>query len=213
MKLKICGITRRKDLFLAAELGFDYTGFIFYPPSPRYIAADRVKQITVSGEEAPIRVGVFVNAPAEHIRTTADRAGLGLIQLHGGEDRSFCDALKLPWWKALRIRDQKDLAKMDPFEGGTVLLDAYVAQQPGGTGKRLQRGLVEAALVRAEGRRIRLVLAGGLSEESVDLLEELPLWGADFNSGLESRPGRKDPMKMRLLMERAAGLKEENCGS
>ncbi len=213
MKFKVCGMTRREDLALADLLGFDYTGFIFYPPSPRYIAPERVKQIAGAGEKAAVRVGVFVDTPAEQIQNAAARAGLGLIQLHGGEDRTFCDSLELPWWKALRIRGKKDVEMMDSFEGATVLLDAYAQDKPGGTGKRIQQDLVEAALVRAQARGIKLILAGGLTEESVALLEELPLWGADFNSGLEESPGRKDPNKMRRLMERAVQLKEKHCGS
>ena len=208
MKFKVCGMTRREDLILADELGFDYTGFIFHRPSPRYISPGEAQRITPSGGKRPVRVGVFVDAPAERIRAAAEKAHLGVIQLHGGEDRPFCEALGLTWWKALRIGSLEDLERMDPFGGGTILLDAYVPDKPGGTGKGLRRELVEAALKRAESRDIRLILAGGLTWESVGILEELPLWGADFNSGLEDGPGRKDPDKMRRLMERAAGLKE-----
>ena len=207
MRFKLCGIARREDLILAGKLGFDYTGFIFHPPSPRYISPEEVRRIMPPKGGTPKRVGVFVDTPADRIRSAAAEAYLDLIQLHGGEDRPYCDALGLPWWKALRIGGPEDLHQMDSFEGSTVLLDAYVRGRFGGTGKRLRRELVEAALKRTEGRDIRLILAGGLTETSMELLEELPLWGADFNSGLEIVPGRKDPEKMRRLMDRAAGLR------
>lgn len=210
MKLKVCGMTRSEDLELASVLGFDYTGFIFHPPSPRAIKPEdaallRVKRVDGASitqkSSFPKRVGVFVDLPMDEVRNIARVADLDIIQLHGKEDANYCENLGLPWWKALRIKDLSDIAGMSQYRGGTVLIDAFQKDAHGGTGKKIDRVLVEAAVTQAEIDGINLILAGGLNEDSVDFLQDLPLYAADFNSGLEISPGVKDHEKMKILME------------
>jgi phosphoribosylanthranilate isomerase len=84
----------------------------------------------------------------------------------------------------------------------TFLLDSGNLRQPGGTGHTFDwkkaRGLTEG--MRKNG--LKLVVAGGLTPENVgEAIEILQPWGVDVVSGVEERPGKKDPEKVREFVK------------
>ncbi len=85
IEVKICGITNPADARVAVDCGADALGFIFYSKSPRWVTPAKAKWITDQIPESVIRVGVFVNHPADEIKAIARFCGLHLIQLHGDE--------------------------------------------------------------------------------------------------------------------------------
>jgi phosphoribosylanthranilate isomerase len=49
---------------------------------------------------------------------------------------------------------------------------------------------------------LKLVVAGGLTPENVgEAIEILQPWGVDVVSGVEARPGKKDPEKVRAFVK------------
>ena len=83
----------------------------------------------------------------------------------------------------------------------TFLLDSGNLRQPGGTGDTFDwkkaRGLAEG--MRKGGSK--LVVAGGLTPENVGVaISILQPWGVDVVSGVETRPGKKDPKKVRAFV-------------
>jgi phosphoribosylanthranilate isomerase len=60
-KIKICGITNLEDAQVAVEAGADLLGFIFYEPSPRYVAPERVRDIVAGIREYVSRVTCHVS--------------------------------------------------------------------------------------------------------------------------------------------------------
>ncbi len=114
-KIKICGITNIDDAVVAAEAGADFLGFIFHPPSPRYVTIDAVRAITGAlwakfGIQAPRCVGVFVDVPADVVRTTMAQSGLDLAQLHGSEPPDVVTALQPCAFKAIRPQTRDEAA-------------------------------------------------------------------------------------------------------
>ncbi|WP_051822338.1 phosphoribosylanthranilate isomerase [Desulfonatronum thiodismutans] len=198
--VKVCGLRRPEDVRLCEVLGVDWTGFIFYPPSPRNVSPEHVAALP-RGRAA--RVGVFVLQSAEEVREIMDRAELDLAQLHGGQDRRFCEhvgperVVKVFW--PLRYADLADLERdMATFATScrAVLLDAGTAV--GGHGVSLDF----AAMAGLTFPRPWL-LAGGLGPDNIQeaVLRCRP-WGVDLNSGVEEAPGRKSPVLLRTVLEK-----------
>ena len=103
-RIKICGITRLEDALAAAELGVDAVGFVFHPPSPRYIEPRAAASIIERLPAFLTSVGVFVDLPGDKLRRIAGEAGVDLVQLHGREPPEYCRSLGLRWIKAFRIK-------------------------------------------------------------------------------------------------------------
>jgi phosphoribosylanthranilate isomerase len=209
--VKICGITNIDDALCAAEAGVDFLGFIFYPPSPRYVTPEQAAAVLQGvrdefGVPAPRGVGVFVDESVERVQAVFEMASLDLAQLHGSESPAQVQRLYPRAFKALRppTRDEAEAAvatyaPVVPSDAALpqFLLDAYHPLQFGGTG--LQADLELAA---ALARRFRLLLAGGLKPETVGTaIERVRPWGVDVSSGVERAKGVKDHGRVRAFIE------------
>jgi len=60
-RIKICGLTREVDIDAAVTAGADAIGFVFYPPSPRYVAPQRAAELVKRIPPFVDVVGLFVN--------------------------------------------------------------------------------------------------------------------------------------------------------
>jgi phosphoribosylanthranilate isomerase len=206
MLIKFCGMTRAKDYLFASELGAGYAGFIFHPASPRAISPEAAYAITSQGGSgAPLNVGVFVDADVETIRSTANIAGLDVIQLHGNETpemaRRVSSATGLPYWKVIRLKEEKDLEAFSLFDTDVFLIDAFQEGVPGGTGKSIDLGLVKLALDAAASLGKQIIVAGGLAPHNVLSVLKMNPTGIDLNSGVEVSPGVKDHEAMKSVMK------------
>jgi phosphoribosylanthranilate isomerase len=198
IEVKVCGITNSADARTAADCGANALGFIFYPKSPRYVTPARAQWIIDQLPKSLIRVGVFVNQPADEILALARICALHLIQLHGDETPEFCrrfPASRLI--KAFAPRHENDLLILKAYRVRGWLIDARRPGVFGGTGAR-----ADWALARKAGEVHPLLLAGGLGEDCIrEALQIVKPRALDLNSGLESCPGEKDPEKVRRVME------------
>lgn len=83
---------------------------------------------------------------------------------------------------------------------GTILLDSGSLQQPGGTGVAFDWQKA-APIVERMKQVVRVVVAGGLSPANVaEAIRILEPWGVDVSSGIEAKPGKKDPEKVRAFV-------------
>jgi phosphoribosylanthranilate isomerase len=197
VRIKICGLTRRRDAEAAVEMGADLLGFNFYPRSPRYIDPAQVRAIISGLPRAAVSVGVFVNEDAAKITAVMETAGLGMAQLHGDEPPELCAALPFPVIKALRAGSAKDLEAASAFSTWALLIDSKTPVF-GGSGERPDWVLAAAAKKFSN----RLILAGGLTpENAAEAVATVGPWAVDVASGVESEPGIKDLEKMRRFIE------------
>lgn len=213
--VKICGITNVDDARAAVEAGADMLGFIFYPPSPRYVTPERAREIVLEirklevasrKAESGIRtVGVFVNALLEHVRAVMETASLDLVQLHGQETLEMVQALGARAYKSIQARDMETArALLEQYRGavnGNVpafIADAPPAQLPGGNGM-----VADWSIAREIARVFPILLAGGLNAENAqDAILQVQPWGVDVSSGVERAPGLKDHAKVREFIAR-----------
>lgn len=199
-KVKICGITNVEDALTAVEAGADAIGFVFHHTSPRRVTSDVVKRIVSQLPPFVLPVGVFVNEDVKIVRDWMDDCGLAIAQLHGDEAAAYCELLGRPVLKAIRLKDRGSLLALAEYKGRSrvrgFVLDAFSAVSYGGTGQVTDWDLAAEAAKAA-----RVVLAGGLTPENVaEAIRKVQPYGVDVSSGVESRPGKKDPAKIRAFI-------------
>lgn len=202
--VKICGIARSGDADAAAALAPDAVGFVFYPRSPRAVAARDVRAWTAQWPSGMLKVGVFVNESPGRVAELATEAGLDIVQLHGGEQP---DDARRAWprtWKALPVDEGLEAAAAQPWPCEALLLDTPGGPMPGGTGRGADWTRAAAFV---QNVRWRVILAGGLGPDTVEkAVRAVRPWGVDASSALETAPGRKDAVRMKDFIQRCRSL-------
>lgn len=207
-RIKICGITREDDLDAVVAAGADALGFVFYAPSPRYVAAERAAELVARVPAFVKTVGLFVNAAPEAVATVLDQVPLDLLQFHGDEAPGYCAAFRRPWIKAARVKPGLDLLEYArAFSGAAgisgLLLDAHV-EGYGGGGQTFDWSLIPPGLP------LPVILSGGLHPGNVaEAVRRVRPWAVDVSSGVEAARGVKD---MRKITEFIAGVRDADAG-
>ena len=199
-KIKICGLSRFRDILAVNEALPDYIGFVF-AKSSRRVTPDRARQL--KGELDPrIRtVGVFVNAPMEEILCLTEDCGgqngtIGMIQLHGDEDGAYIRTLKehthVPVIKAVRVQGTDQIQKAQELPCDYLLLDTYTRDAYGGMGVGFDWNMIPRLSK-------PFFLAGGICSGNLARAAALGPYCIDVSSGVET-DGRKDCKKIRELV-------------
>ena len=197
-RVKICGITTWDDARLSVDLGASALGFNFYPPSPRAISPADAWNIIRRLPPFVEAVGVFVNWPPLVVDALARALRLHTVQLHGGESPEEVDALARTHRviKAVQVGRGFRPGKLSRYRRADgILLDGFARGLHGGTGRTLDWNLARAAR-----RYGRIILAGGLTPENIaEAIRVAEPYAVDIASGVEGRPGRKEPARLRAL--------------
>nr|VFJ53373.1 MAG: phosphoribosylanthranilate isomerase [Candidatus Kentron sp. FW] len=197
--MKICGITRPADALVAAQLGADAIGLVFYPPSPRAITIDKALAIAKVLPPFVTLVALFVNPDTTLVKEVLNTLPINLLQFHGEEDPADCERYGYPYIKAVRMREGIQLSdRMKQFSSATaLLLDTYRQGIRGGTGETFDWTLVPSE------RTLPLVLAGGLDPNNVqEAIRIIRPFAVDVSGGVESAKGIKDANKMAEFIAR-----------
>lgn len=196
MLLKVCGMREAHNISDIESLGIDWMGFIFYPPSSRYVS--EVPSYLPSRAK---RVGVFVDAEIDFIRERIESFDLDYVQLHGKETPEFCTTLKAQFptigiIKVFSIKDAQSLADTALYEGlaNYFLFDTF-CKEKGGSGRTFDHSL----LADYKGHT-PFLLSGGLSLDNAREIMHFShpmLAGYDLNSRFETAPALKDTALIR----------------
>lgn len=206
-KVKICGITNKKEIGFLNRYLPGYAGFVF-AKSRRQVTAEEASELGKFLDPRIRKVGVFVDHDIGMTLETADKAGLDAIQLHGSENADYIRALRLllkpgtEIWKAVRI-DAGHMpvpGSLEQLDADRILLDTYIAGTSGGTGK-----IFDWSLVGKLGTVLPVILAGGLNPDNVErAITQVRPYAVDTSSGVETE-GTKDERKLKAFMDKVRG--------
>lgn len=178
--IKICGIQTLKEGLMAIENGADAIGFVF-TNSKRRVSPQHAREITNNLPIFSTTIGVFVNEDISIVNEIVEFCSLSYVQLHGEETPEYCENIKAPYIKTIKVRSRKDLEKTRQYMAKAYLLDTYIKGQSGGTGKQFDWNLAENSNFLG-----KFILAGGLTpnnvEEAIKVVNPIAV---DVSSGVE----------------------------
>jgi phosphoribosylanthranilate isomerase len=195
--LKICGLRQPDQAAAIAGMGVAAIGVIAVESSPRFVPPERRAELFLAAKTArPACLGVLVVADpqAADLDWLGSGRGHDILQLHGQESAERCRELRqslgVKVWKALRLRDRSDLNRAADYAHHVdgLLLDAWAADQLGGTGQRLP-----LAWLQGFKSEVPWWLAGGITSDALpEILARVRPDGLDVSSAVEKSPGDKD---------------------
>ncbi|WP_243699283.1 phosphoribosylanthranilate isomerase [Natronoflexus pectinivorans] len=182
-----------KNIEEVCELNPDFMGFIFYPPSPRYVVGTLLPETIKEIPAHIVKTGVFVNADKNEILKLAELYHLDAVQLHGHESPQLCLDLKNEGLKVLKaLRPDGDLTSL--AHEYTDVCDLLLFDTPsvnhGGTGQKFDWHLLEKY-----NGELPYLLSGGIGVDDAETLlnlKNIHPHGVDINSKFEIEPGLKD---------------------
>lgn len=177
----------------------DWVGINFWPGSKRFVKdVSLAKEVAAAAKESGVKevVGLFVNQPLSWIQEISSEVGLSLVQLHGGESKSFASNVELPVVQAVVVQQANE------YFGDYLLVDAP-QENHGGAGLAWQWSKAESV----SRMHPRVLLAGGLTSENVSVaVSQSRAWGVDVASGVEESPGIKSESKVAAFAAAAKGI-------
>lgn len=203
VEVKICGLKTQAAVDAAIKHEADYLGFVFYPPSPRFVAPKQAAELVKDVPELVVKTGLVVDATDEMLDVIMKACPLDMLQLHGNETPERCKELReryeIPICKALPVATKDDVRRAFDYEEfvDLLLFDAKPPQKtkdgadalPGGNGEAFDWSLMQHADFAAA-----WMLSGGLSPQNViRAIEMTNAEAVDVSSGVETARGDKDP--------------------
>jgi len=200
VQVKICGITNAADALDSVDAGANLLGFNFYSQSPRQISEAEAAKIRAQLPKRVKVVGIFVNRLPADVIALRRLVGLDFVQLHGDEPPETVAELarSAPVIKVFRLETDFPLATLEEYPGVfAYLFDGANRGQYGGTGRT-----TDWDVARRAAQTHRIILAGGLKVENVAAAVRIVRpYGIDVASGVETKPGKKDPGLVREFIQ------------
>lgn len=197
MIIKICGLRRVEDAEMINKFNeIKYAGFVF-AKSKRQITAERACEIKKHLRPDIKTVGVFADQSVKEVIDICRRTDIDICQLHSDEDDEFCSAVKIPVWKAIRVKDENSIKEAEGYKNiQGFLLDAYSSKERGGTGK-----IFNWECAKDFSKRYFTILAGGINSGNIKrAYEAVKPDVIDLSSAVETE-GYKDITKIKELID------------
>lgn len=203
MKLKVCGMRDHHNIEQLVKLNPDYMGFIFYPPSPRFVGVNYQMPFNLIPSQIK-KTGVFVNENIEKVLDFAKKYQLEAVQLHGSESVELCRKLKINGLEIIKVFPVSEDFDFSLLSEYTDTVDYFLfdtkTKKYGGSGNRFNWDLLKETKIPKP-----FFLSGGIdisnASEILSLKKE-NFYAIDINSRFEMSPGLKDVEKIREFKEK-----------
>jgi phosphoribosylanthranilate isomerase len=210
-KVKICGLKTEAALEAALDGGADYVGLVFFPASPRHVTPEAAKALADKARGRAGIVSLLVDPDDALIDAVVAAVAPDLLQLHGQETPQRAADIRRRWatpiMKAIRVETSQDARTALAYREAVdlILFDARPPEdstRPGGNGApfdwRTLLGVKD---------QVPFVLSGGLTPDNVaEAIRATAAPAVDVSSGVERRPGEKDPELIRHFLRAAKGV-------
>ena len=206
-RIKICGLTRAQDVHACVDSGADALGFVFFPPSKRFVSAAHAAELCADLPAFISTVALFVNPEPQAVKDVMQRLKPSLLQFHGDEDPDYCASFGMPYLKAFRVGGPgldtpANVAKTCQgfSRAAGWLFDSYTPAF-GGSGQGFDHALL-SDVSKAQNTPRPMILSGGLNSQNVHAaLQALRPWAVDVSSGVEDGPGVKSAQKIHAFVQ------------
>ncbi len=173
--IKICGMTEKRQIDWAVELGYTAVGFVLYEKSPRYVAVEEAKALA--------------RHAGDRIKTVA--VSLRFNEL--AEVAPYTDYIQLYEFAEMENLIYAGESFQDCANADNIKYLLYDASRGSGSCQKFPGWLEEI--------RDRLILSGGLTPDNVrDVIKKHPCAGIDVSSGVEIKRGVKDHALMKQFI-------------
>ena len=206
-RIKICGLTRAQDVRSCVDSGADALGFVFYPPSKRFVSATHAAELCVDLPAFISTVALFVNPDPQEVKDVILTLRPSLLQFHGDEAPDFCASFGMPYLKAFRVGGpglDTPANVANTCQGFSRaagwLFDSYTPAF-GGSGQGFDHTLL-SGVSKAQQTTRPMILSGGLNAQNARAaLQALTPWAVDVSSGVEDSPGVKSAQKIQAFVQ------------
>ena len=126
MKLKVCGLSKSKEVETCVSNEVTYCGFILnYPKSHRHISLNLARELTKIDKKKSKYVGVLVN-PNENELEKFSKLNLDYFQIYGNYSSSSLIKIKKTFRKniiaSLQVKKRADVEKYKDIEDGADII-------------------------------------------------------------------------------------------
>ncbi len=210
---KICGLNTAESVATAVSGGAGFVGIVFFPPSPRYVVPDKAVELVRAVPRTVTSVGLFVDASDSVIGETLETVSLDMLQLHGSESPDRIHELGgrfgLKTMKAVKVGSAADLEAASEYDDSAdwLLFDAKAPRTMAGALPGGNAVSFDWRLLQGRSWKRPWMLSGGLDVDNVS--EAVSISGAtavDVSSGVEDRPGSKNPSLIGRFLDTVAAL-------
>ena len=194
-EIKICGLTAVHEAEYLNECSVDYAGFVFYPPSKRYVTIEQAREIASALDSGIRKVAVLVSPTESEIDMIQNAGFIDILQIHKELNPQVAGTAALPIWRALNIGSVSDTDHLTELAYSHIpdehrhKIEAILADAPDfGSGRTFdwKEGHSPEAF-----KDLKFILAGGLNDANV--AEGIRIFGpdaVDVSSGVEREKGK-----------------------
>ena len=194
--VKICGLQKADDVKAAVSAGADAVGFVF-AESVRRVTPEQARKLTQYLPKRVRRVAVMRHPSQSEWQEVLDMFSPDILQTDIDDFESLEVPASVERWPVIR-------EGYAGIEGKLPAVFLYEGQRSG-AGQTVD--WPRAAEIAKRGN---VILAGGLGVDNIaTAIRTVHPHGVDVSSGVESRPGRKDPGLIRLFIKAARAAEKQ----